>query len=178
MQVFLLNATTQSSGLTLVAATHVFLVEPNLNPAIERQAIHRVHRIGQTRATTVHRLIMRDTVELKVLQINQSRALPSPSQAPAGALASPAPDPRTPTSVPDHRTGPWHARARPRSGWPNLRQIVLTMSPSFACAHALWFLVLSPTAQATLKTWWRTIFASCSIWISCRLRPPRPPKRR
>ncbi|XP_013116383.2 E3 ubiquitin-protein ligase SHPRH [Stomoxys calcitrans] len=52
-----------SKGLNLVEATHVFLVEPILNPGEELQAIGRVHRFGQTRATTVHRFIMDDSIE-------------------------------------------------------------------------------------------------------------------
>jgi len=38
---------TDASGLTLTQATHVFLLEPSLNPAVEDQAINRVHRIGK-----------------------------------------------------------------------------------------------------------------------------------
>jgi E3 ubiquitin-protein ligase SHPRH len=59
---------TDSSGLTLVAATHVFLLEPSLNPAVEAQAVNRVHRLGQDRPTCVHRLVVRNSVEESIVR--------------------------------------------------------------------------------------------------------------
>jgi hypothetical protein len=47
-----------ANGLNLVEATHVFLIDPLLNPAAEAQAINRVHRIGQTKVTLIHRFIV------------------------------------------------------------------------------------------------------------------------
>lgn len=71
--VLLLPFARGAAGLNLVEATHVILVEPSLNPAIESQAVSRVHRISQENKTFVHRLIMNDTIEDNVRKIAVSR---------------------------------------------------------------------------------------------------------
>jgi SNF2 family DNA or RNA helicase len=54
----------------------VFLLDPWWNPAVERQAIDRAHRIGQRRAVIAYRLVARDTIEDKVLELQaKKRAL-------------------------------------------------------------------------------------------------------
>lgn len=58
IQVLLLLIQHGANGLNLLEAQHVILVEPLLNPAAEAQAISRVHRIGQTNKTLVHRFIV------------------------------------------------------------------------------------------------------------------------
>lgn len=75
MECFLLDAKSDSSGLNLVNATYVFLCEPLINPAIELQAIARVHRIGQQRATTVFMYLVSDTVEEAIYDISVARRL-------------------------------------------------------------------------------------------------------
>ena len=71
----LLDAKTDSSGLTLVNATHVFICEPLIQTAVELQAIARVHRIGQTRSTTVWMYLINDTVEEAIYEISVARRL-------------------------------------------------------------------------------------------------------
>lgn len=61
------------AGLTLVRANHVFLLEPSLDPAIEQQAIARVHRIGQERPVLVSRLLVEGTIEENVLRLQRGR---------------------------------------------------------------------------------------------------------
>ena len=53
--VLLIPLKSGANGLNLIEATHVLLMEPILNPGSELQAIGRVHRIGQTKETFVHR---------------------------------------------------------------------------------------------------------------------------
>ncbi|CAK4695452.1 unnamed protein product [Aphanomyces euteiches] len=52
-----------ANGLNVVEANHVVLAEPLLNGGVEAQAINRVYRVGQEKQTTVHKFIVRDTVE-------------------------------------------------------------------------------------------------------------------
>jgi E3 ubiquitin-protein ligase SHPRH len=75
IEVILLDAKSDSSGLNLVNATHVFLCEPLINTAIELQAIARVHRIGQMRPTTVWMILIADSVEEAVYRLSAERRL-------------------------------------------------------------------------------------------------------
>ncbi|CAO3645911.1 unnamed protein product [Cunninghamella blakesleeana] len=73
INVILLHARTQSSGLNLTEAKTVFMIEPILNESMEKQAIGRVHRIGQTEETSVFWYIIRDTIEEKIQDIHNKK---------------------------------------------------------------------------------------------------------
>ncbi|KAF5839331.1 P-loop containing nucleoside triphosphate hydrolase protein [Dunaliella salina] len=68
VRVFLLSLQHGAAGLTLCRANHVFMIDVSLDPAIEQQAVARVHRIGQQQPVQVTRLLCHDTVEVAVLQ--------------------------------------------------------------------------------------------------------------
>ena len=72
-KVFLISLKAGGVGLNLTAADYVFLLDPWWNPAVEMQAIDRTHRIGQTRPVFAYRLIARDTVEEKVLELQSAK---------------------------------------------------------------------------------------------------------
>jgi SNF2 family DNA or RNA helicase len=61
------------TGLNLTAADHVYLLDPWWNPAAEAQAADRAHRIGRDRPVFIHRLIARDTVEERVLVLQEKK---------------------------------------------------------------------------------------------------------
>jgi hypothetical protein len=70
---FLISLKAGGLGLNLTAAEYVFLLDPWWNPAVEAQAVDRAHRIGQTRQVFAYRLITRDTVEEKVLELQKTK---------------------------------------------------------------------------------------------------------
>jgi SNF2 family DNA or RNA helicase len=72
-KLFLVSLKAGGVGLNLTAAEYVYLLDPWWNPAVEAQAIDRTHRIGQERPVFAYRLIARDTVEEKVLELQQSK---------------------------------------------------------------------------------------------------------
>ena len=72
-KLFLISLKAGGLGLNLHAAEYVYLLDPWWNPAVEAQAIDRAHRIGQTRQVFAYRLIARDTVEEKVLELQQTK---------------------------------------------------------------------------------------------------------
>ncbi len=72
-RLFLISLKAGGLGLNLTAAEYVFLLDPWWNPAVEAQAVDRTHRIGQTRQVFAYRLIARDTVEEKVIELQKTK---------------------------------------------------------------------------------------------------------
>jgi superfamily II DNA or RNA helicase len=76
--VMLISLKAGGTGLNLTAADHVFLLDPWWNPAVEDQAADRAHRIGQDRPVLVQRLVAAETVEERMLELQEKkRALAS-----------------------------------------------------------------------------------------------------
>eukprot|EP01083_Nonionella_stella_P077978 213153_1 len=73
VQVFLLSLKAGNLGLNLTSANRVFLLDPWWNPAAEDQAVDRVHRLGQLRPVEVIRLIMKDSVESRVVELQAKK---------------------------------------------------------------------------------------------------------
>ncbi len=72
--VILVSLKAGGAGINLTAADYVFLLDPWWNPAVEEQAAARAHRIGQTRPVTVYRMVARNTIEERVLELSRSKA--------------------------------------------------------------------------------------------------------
>jgi superfamily II DNA or RNA helicase len=86
--VMLLSLKAGGLGLTLTAADHVYIIDPWWNPAAEDQAADRAYRIGQNNPVIVHRLVAKDTIEERILQIqSEKRALLAAAIGESGALS-------------------------------------------------------------------------------------------
>ena len=70
---FLISLKAGGVGLNLTAAEYVFLLDPWWNPAVEMQAIDRTHRIGQAKPVFAYRLVARDTVEERILELQSNK---------------------------------------------------------------------------------------------------------
>lgn len=70
---FLISLKAGNTGLTLTAADYVFLFDPWWNTAIEDQAIDRTHRIGQTKNVFAYRMICKDSIEEKIINLQQKK---------------------------------------------------------------------------------------------------------
>jgi SNF2 family DNA or RNA helicase len=67
---FLISLKAGGTGLNLTAADYVIHMDPWWNPAVEEQASDRAHRIGQSRPVTVYRIVAKDTIEEKIVDLH------------------------------------------------------------------------------------------------------------
>lgn len=74
IKIFLISLKVGGVGLNLTAADYVFILDPWWNPAVEQQAIDRTHRIGQKNTVFTYKFITRDTVEEKILKLQQRKS--------------------------------------------------------------------------------------------------------
>lgn len=73
MKVMLLSLRAGNSGLTLTCASHVIIMDPFWNPFVEEQAMDRAHRIGQEREVFVHKILITDTVETRIMELQDRK---------------------------------------------------------------------------------------------------------
>lgn len=73
VKVLLVSTKCGSLGLNLTIANRVIILDVWWNPALENQAIDRVHRIGQTKNVEVHRIFINDTVEDRILELQNKK---------------------------------------------------------------------------------------------------------
>ena len=62
-------------ALNLTVANHIFLMDPWWNPAAEMQAIDRAHRIGQAKPIFATRFVVKDSIEERILQLQEKKQL-------------------------------------------------------------------------------------------------------
>lgn len=72
-QIFLVSLKAGGVGINLTAADYVIIYDPWWNPAVERQAVDRAHRIGRTERVIAYRFIVRNTVEEKILKLQERK---------------------------------------------------------------------------------------------------------
>lgn len=73
LKVLLISLKAGGEGLNLQAANHIFIMDPWWNPAAEQQAIQRAHRIGQTRPVKATRFVAANTIEDKIIELQQKK---------------------------------------------------------------------------------------------------------
>ncbi|MCB9232264.1 MAG: DEAD/DEAH box helicase [Bacteroidia bacterium] len=72
--VFLISLKAGGVGINLTAAEYVFILDPWWNPAVENQAIDRSHRIGQDKTVFIYKFITRDSIEEKIIRLQEVKA--------------------------------------------------------------------------------------------------------
>ena len=75
VRIMLISLRAGGEGLNLQIANHILLVDPWWNPAVELQAIQRAHRIGQTKSVSATRFICRDTIEERMIELQEKKML-------------------------------------------------------------------------------------------------------
>lgn len=73
VQIFLISLKAGNTGLNLVKADYVYIVDPWWNPAVEAQAIDRTHRIGQDKHIFAYKMVCKDTIEEKILELQAKK---------------------------------------------------------------------------------------------------------
>lgn len=73
VRVFLISLKAGGFGINLTEADYVYLIDPWWNPAVEKQAIDRTHRIGQDKKVFAYKMICKDTVEEKIIRLQEKK---------------------------------------------------------------------------------------------------------
>ena len=73
LDLFLISLRAGGLGLNLTRADYVIILDPWWNPAVEDQAADRAHRLGQLRPVTIYRLIARNTIEDKIIELHKQK---------------------------------------------------------------------------------------------------------
>jgi SNF2 family DNA or RNA helicase len=73
--VLLVSLRAGANGLNLTCASQCIILDPFWNPFVEDQAIDRIHRIGQIKPVIVHRIVIEQTVEDRILALQAKVAL-------------------------------------------------------------------------------------------------------
>lgn len=73
VNIFLISLKAGNTGLTLTAADYVFLVDPWWNTAVQQQAVDRAYRIGQTKNVFAYQMICKDSIEEKIIELQQQK---------------------------------------------------------------------------------------------------------
>ncbi|BFI40676.1 DNA repair protein RAD16 [Marchantia polymorpha subsp. ruderalis] len=74
-KIFLMSLKAGGVALNLTVASHVFLMDPWWNPAVEQQAQDRIHRLGQTKAVRIIRFVIQNTIEDRILKLQEKKQL-------------------------------------------------------------------------------------------------------
>ena len=73
IKLFLISLKAGNTGLNLTKADYVYIIDPWWNPAVEAQAIDRTHRIGQTKNVFAYKLVCKDTIEEKIIELQANK---------------------------------------------------------------------------------------------------------